>query len=95
MEELNVTLSLFFEIRDARLFGGVGKTGYSKSDLDLCVYNLSGVNLSAYIRDQIKVLADLCKVAPEKIRAVSREVYEENMEYSESPYKDQRWEGGG
>ena len=95
MEELNVTLSLFFEIRDARLFGGVGKTGYSKSDLDLCVYNLSGFNLSAYIRDQIKVLADLCKVAPEKIRAVSREVYEENMEYSESPYKDQRWEGGG
>lgn len=83
MEELNVTLSLFFEIRDARLFGGVGKTGYSKSDLDLCVYNLSGFNLSAYIRDQIKVLADLCKVAPEKIRAVSREVYEEN------------WEGGG
>ena len=73
MEELNVTLSLFFEIRDARLFGGVGKTGYSKSDLDLCVYNLSGFNLSAYIRDQIKVLADLCKVAPEKIRDLAKQ----------------------
>ena len=92
MEELNVTLSLFFEIRDAEIFGGTGKNGYSKSELDLCVRNLEGFNLALYAQDQIKIVAELCKAAQKKINIITREEYEENMERGSPLYNDQKWE---
>lgn len=78
--KIDVTISLFFEIKDSQLFGGVGEVGYSESRIDLYVDDLSNFKLHEYAKEQIKGFAKLCDVREENVRTVSREEYEANTE---------------
>lgn len=78
--KIDVTISLFFEIKDAELFGGVGEVGYVEEKMDLRTANLAGVKLQKFMQRTISHLAKMLKVPEENIRTISRTEYEENTE---------------
>lgn len=78
--EIRATVSLFFEIKGADIFGGAELVGYSESKIDLDTVCLSIFDLEEYAREQIKGFAELCKVPEENIRIISRREYEENTD---------------
>ena len=78
--EIRVTVSLFFQIKDADIFGGAGSIGYSESKIDLNTADLSGFKLQEYAKGQIEGFAELLKVPEENIRIISRQEYEDNTE---------------
>ena len=79
-KKIDVTISLFYEVRDAEIFGGKGEVGYSQSSIDLHTENLTGFKLQEYAQDQIAGIAKFCKVPQENIRIIKRQEYEENTE---------------
>lgn len=78
--KIDVTLSLFFEIKDAEIFGGVGEVGYVEEKLDLKTDNLANIKLRKFMQRTISHLAKMLKVPEENVRAISRTEYEENTE---------------
>lgn len=80
MKKIDVTLVLFFEIKDSEVYGGEGEKGYAESKVDLVAEDLLSANIEKYAQDQICGVAKLCNVLPEKIRTISREEYEQNTE---------------
>ena len=78
--KIHVTISLFFEIKDSDIFGGVGEVGYSESKIDLNTADLTGFKLQEYAHSQIAAYADLWNVPEENVRIISRSEYEENTE---------------
>ena len=78
--KIRATVSLFFEIKGADIFGGAESVGYSESKIDLNAACLSGFNLEKYAQGQIEGFAELCKVPEENIRIISRQEYEENTD---------------
>lgn len=79
-KKIDVTISLFYEVRDAEIFGGKGEVGYSQSSIDLHTENLTSFKLQEYAQDQIAGIAKFCKVPQENIRIIKRQEYEENTE---------------
>lgn len=78
--KIDVTLSLFFEIKDAEIFGGVGEVGYVEEKWDLKTDNLANVKLQKLMQRTISRLAKMLEVPEENVRAISRTEYEENTE---------------
>lgn len=78
--KIRVTVSLFFQIKDADIFGGAGSIGYSESKIDLNAADLSGFKLQEYAKGQIEGFAELLKTPTENIRIISRQEYEDNIE---------------
>lgn len=78
--KIDVTLSLFFEIKDAELFGGVGEVGYVEEKWDLKTDNLANVKLQKLMQRTISRLAKTLSVPEENVRTISRTEYEENTE---------------
>ena len=79
-EKIDVTISLFFEVRDAEIFGGKGESGCSEVNIDFHTEDLTGFKLREYAQKQLVGLAELLKVPQENIRIIKREEYEENTE---------------
>lgn len=44
-KKIDVTISLFYEVRDAEIFGGKGEVGYSQSSIDLHTENMTSFKL--------------------------------------------------
>lgn len=80
---MNITIGLYFEIRDAKLYGGVGSIGYANINFDCKVENIGTDTLKKYATAQIKEIAKLCDVSVEKVKLISRKAYEENTEDDE------------
>ena len=79
MEELvYITISLFFEISDSYLYGGMGSVGYAESKIG-CYNRTVNVN-NKYVDDQILSMAQLADVPAEKVKLITKEKYEENTE---------------
>lgn len=78
--KIDVTLSLFFEIKDAEIFGGVGEVGYVEEKWDLKTDNLANVKLQKLMQRTISRLAKTLSVPEENVRTISRTEYEENTE---------------
>ena len=78
--KIDVTISLFFEIKDAEIFGGVGEVGYVEEKWDLKTDNLANVKLQKLMQRTISRLAKTLSVPEENIRTISRTEYEENTE---------------
>lgn len=79
-KKIHVTVSLFFKIKDADIFGGTGEVGYSESKIDFNTENLSGFSLQKYAQGQIKGFAELLKVPEKNIGIISRQEYEDNTD---------------
>lgn len=64
---MDITLKLFFEIKDAELFGGIGKAGYIESGMEISGEHLEQVNLRQYAEEQRKGIAQMCGVMEAKV----------------------------
>lgn len=79
-EKINVTVSLYFEVKDSETFGGKGGTGYCASRIDLRAEDLLGFQLHIYAQEQISGLAELLEIPEKNIKSIARQEYEENTE---------------
>ena len=77
---IDVKCTLYFEIKDAEIYGGVGTVGYSSISLDHCrkINELfeDEEKQKELINSQIKATAQLLKVEPENVKAITWEEYE-------------------
>ena len=80
MKEINVTISLYFEVKNAEIFGGTGEVGYSEINIDLAVEDLSSAKLQIFAEENIANFAEMLKVPKENVRIISRTEYKANTE---------------
>ena len=80
MKEINVTISLYFEVKDAEILGGAGEMGYSEINMDLAVEDLSSAKLQIFAEENIANFAEMFKVPKENVRIISRTEYKANTE---------------
>lgn len=80
MNKINVTISLYFEVKDSEMFGGVGEIGYTEVKADLEVEDLSNIKIQDFAEDMIAGYAEMLKVPKENVCIISRTEYAENME---------------
>lgn len=85
--KFNIKLTLYFEIKDAKIYGGEGSIGYSSVGVEISYINYEKDNLfnkkemmKKYIADQTKAMAEFAKVPVENVRVISKEEYEINTE---------------
>ena len=78
MNKINITIEMFFEIRNAEMYGGEGSVGYVEIKEDICLESLKDYDLQADAKGKIKGFADMMKVSREDVRIISRTEYEEN-----------------
>ena len=72
---MDITLKLFFEVKDAELFGGSGKAGYIESGMEISGERLNPVNLWQYAEEQRKGIAQMCEVTEAKVEIIPEERY--------------------
>lgn len=80
MDKVNVTIQMFFEVKNAELFGGDGSIGYTEINADICTESLSDFDLQEYAKSTTKGFTEFCKVSEEDVRVISRKEYEQNTE---------------
>ena len=85
MNTVQVTLSLYYEIVGADLYGGPESTGYAMMAFDFDTENLGSVNLSVMAEEWKAGFAKTCKVPVENITIISRCEYEDNTADLEDP----------
>lgn len=85
-----ITISLYFEIHDADMYGGKGTIGYANTNVDLEVSVLAKADINNYVEMQRQGVAEMCKIDKEKVIVISRTAYKEETddedEYSEDDY---------
>lgn len=80
MDKISITLTLYFEIKDADLFGGEGTVGYTKIHSDLRISHLEHFNVTEYAKALAEDTAKLLHTPPENMKIISRIEYEENTD---------------
>lgn len=85
MNTVQVTLSLYYEIVGADLYGGPESTGYAMMAFDFDTENLGSVNLPVMAEEWKAGFAKTCKVPVENITLISRCEYEDNTADPEGP----------
>lgn len=85
--EFNIKLTLYFEIRDSIIYGGLGSIGYTSFGIELDRLNYEKDNLfnkkeimERYISHQTGAMAEFTKVPVECVRVISKEEYESNTD---------------
>lgn len=81
--EFNIKLTIYFEIKDAEIYGGPGTIGYMSSGIEIAHLDYEKDNpfnqreiMEKYIADQTKGVAAFAKVPVECVRLISKEEYE-------------------
>lgn len=84
MNEMKIRISLYFEVKDSEMFGGVGSTGYAERNIDFTVTEkkprIFKESAYDYAKRAIANMAKSLGVSEECIRTISKEEYEENTE---------------
>lgn len=80
MEKIHITLEMFFEIKNAKLYGGEGTTGYAQIISDLRMESMKNFDLQEYAKYNTEGLAKTCEIGVEDVRIIPRKEYEENTE---------------
>ena len=75
MKDASMSLGIYFEIKDAELYGGEGTTGYAAT-----IEGLQNADFEKYADSQLEAMASMAKVPREKVRIISKDEYEENTE---------------
>lgn len=83
MDEVNVTISVYFEVENAEVFGGEGSTGYMEQRIGITLKKQSKLDLYEYAKVSIKNIAKMLAVPEEDIRTISGQEYEEKTEEEE------------
>lgn len=80
MEKILLSLGVYFEVKDAELYGGEGTIGYTSMIMDISVDGLQKADFAKFVNSQIEGTANFCKVPLENVRVITREEYEENTD---------------
>jgi hypothetical protein len=83
MNEINITISVYFEVENAEVFGGEGSTGYMEQRIGITLEKQSKLDLYEYAKVSIKNIAKMLAVPEEDIRTISGQEYEEKTEEEE------------
>ncbi len=83
MDKVNVTISIYFEVENAEVFGGEGSTGYMEQRIGITLEKQSKLDLYEYAKVSIKNIAKMLAVPEEDIRTISGQEYEEKTEEEE------------
>lgn len=83
MNGINITISIYFEVKNAEVFGGEGSIGYMKQRTDITLEKPNKLDLYEYAKAGIKSIAKMLAVSEEDIRTISRQEYEEKTEEEE------------
>ena len=85
MNEMKIRISLYFEIKDSEMFGGVGSVGYAERNMDFTVTEkkprIFKESAYDYVKKAIANMVESLGVSEACIRTISKEEYEENTEY--------------
>lgn len=79
MKDVSMSLGIYFEIKDAELYGGEG-TGYAATIVEISIEGLQNADFEKYANSQLEAMASMAKVPKEKVRIISKDEYEENTE---------------
>lgn len=79
MNEINITISVYFEVENAEVFDGEGNTGYVECRTDATLEKSNKLDLYEYAKINIKSIAKMLAVSEENVRIISRQEYEEKM----------------
>lgn len=80
MDDTLLSLGIYFEVKDAEIYGGEGSVGYAATIMDIPIKGLQKANFTQYANSQTEGMAKFCKVPLENVRVISREEYEENTD---------------
>ena len=80
MKDASMSLEIYFEIKDAELYGGEGTTGYAATIVEISIEGLQNADFEKYADSQLEAMASMAKVPKEKVRIISEDEYEENTE---------------
>lgn len=80
MKDASMSLGIYFEIKDAELYGGEGTTGYAATIVEIPIEGLQNADFEKYADSQLEAMASMAKVPKEKVRIISKDEYEENTE---------------
>ncbi len=80
MDKVNVTISIYFEVENAEVFGGEGSTGYMEQRIGITLEKQSKLDLYEYAKVSIKNIAKMLAVPEGNVRIISRQEYEEKTE---------------
>lgn len=80
MENILLSLGIYFEVKDAELYGGEGTLGYAATIIDISVDDMQKADFTKYANTQIEGMANFCKVPLENVRIITRDEYEENTD---------------
>lgn len=83
MKDASMSLGIYFEIKDAELYGGEGTTGYAATIVEISIEGLQNADFEKYADSQLEAMASMAKVPKEKVRIISKDEYEATMTYDE------------
>lgn len=76
-ELLDILVTAYFEVSDAKIYGGPGSRGYMESRLDgFGIEGIEQIIHEGYAEKQAQNVADMLKVPREKVRMISKEEYD-------------------
>lgn len=82
-EEDTVSLSLYFEIKNSVIYGGDDTVGYAMTNVEVKISSLKNADIMKYAENQKSGIAKMCEVDIDKVKIISKEVYEEKNKENE------------
>lgn len=59
MKDASMSLGIYFEIKDAELYGGEGTTGYAATIVEISIEGLQNADFEKYANSQLEAMASM------------------------------------
>ena len=82
-EEDTIELCLYFEVKDSTVYGGDDTVGYAMISVETKISSLKNADVMKYAEGQKESIAKMCEVDIDKVKIISKEVYETEMKKRE------------
>lgn len=66
MDNITMSLGIYFEVKDAEIYGGEGTVGYAATIVDISLSGLQKADFTNYAESQKEGMAQFCHVPVEK-----------------------------
>lgn len=74
MKDASMSLGIYFEIKDAELYGGEGTTGYAATIAEISIEELQDADFEKYANSQLEAMASMAKVPKESANHIKRRI---------------------
>lgn len=79
INKTNVTISLYFEVKDNNFFGGRGEPRYAKLEVGLAEVDLTRFDLPGYAGRLTRASAKILQIPRRNLRFISKYEYEKHV----------------